>query len=385
MVTSLDGSALRRFDAARAAAQSAALPPLPPDPEVVLIGFGNSGELLAACVQALAFRCGRHISAGGINNDTLGPHVIPAAPGAAAAPPVFDRLVLGREHPRSLLRRHPLLEQRYARLLRGISVLETYPLAGSGGHGFPVIAALDIDLHIQSVLAFLRRALRPLRGDAPVTGLSAMQRLLDRQQRRQEQARAKRVILLGGGAGAFGPAGHVLLPYLVRHILDEQGLGDCELWGVVLGPQAFSGYTPFVRQNYQALIESLDYLYRHGQRRAYLDGLLIDMPLPPYNRLFLFDDPRLPAEGVRVSEHALQAFIDRTALCLHLLLHGNLWATVASHTANPATTTHADDGLLRYLHTARATLAAVDRDHLAQLLHARVAARLLDQLAQRLS
>jgi hypothetical protein len=123
---------------------------------------------------------------------------------------------------------------------------------------------------------------------------------------------------------------------------------------------------------------------RHGQRRAYINGLELDIQAPPYDRLFLLDDPNLPGEGSAVTEAEQEAFFDRSALSIYLLLAcGTVWQTVASHTANDDGTL--DDGRPRYLHTVRAALADVDRAHVRELLAARVKASLLETLVARLA
>ncbi len=191
-----------------------------------------------------------------------------------------------------------MLEQRYRRLLRGLSVFETYPRAGTGGHGHPIIAALDLDLNIDLVVGWLRRALRTLRAEpTPTPGQSDLRRLLDHQRRRSEAPREKRIVVIGGGPSSMGNAAHQILPYLIRWLLAELGITAYELWGVVLGPRAFTGLTPFVRQNYRALLEALDHVSRHGLQRTFLNDIEITLRQPPYDRVFLMDDPALPGSG----------------------------------------------------------------------------------------
>jgi hypothetical protein len=121
---------------------------------------------------------------------------------------------------------------------------------------------------------------------------------------------------------------------------------------------------------------------RHGQRRTYLSDLEIAMAQPPYDRVFLLDDPALPGAAPRVSEAELEGFLDRAALSLYLLLRGNVWETVASHIANDDGVARAG-GRLHYLHTVRGALAGIDRQHLAELLTANLAERALERLIQR--
>lgn len=382
---------LQRYESlATVSASRVDTPPRPPMAmDLALFGVGNSGEALAARLQARFFSNGVYVPTFGINNDTLAPRPLAVrAPGGSLFQlEVTERLILGGDNPRDQLRAYPLLERRYARLLRGIPVFETYPRAGHGGHGHPAIAALDIDLHIVPLGAFLRRALRQLTDDAatPASG-SDVQRLIAVYQRQQEQARACQVVVIGGAAGAMGNAAHQLLPALIRTNLAELGLASATLWGVVLGPQAFTGLTPFVRHNGRALLYGLDYLARHGQRRRYINDLQIDLQAPPYDRVFLLDDPHLPANGSVTSEAELEAFLDQAALSLYLLLRGTVWETVAAHTANPdqRALSLEQSGHPRYMHTVRGVLAGVNRDAVRACLAAHLEVRLLSALMQRL-
>ncbi len=381
----LNSHQLQRYvPQSRAPAQQPALERPPADLDILLIGAGNSAEALALRCQALGYSDHVWFNAVGLNNDQLAPRpLLVRRPDGADMPiELTERLVLDGASPRDQLADHPLLERRYARLLRGIPVFETYPRAGAGGHGHPVISALDIDLEIDRVLALLRQALRRLHAPvATAAGLSELQQLVAQQRRQAEVARAKRIIVIGGGCGAMGNAAHQLIPYLLRWLLAEQRI-NAELWGVVLGPRAFTGLTPFVRQNYRALLDALEYLNRHGQRRAYINDFEIALQQPPYDRVFLLDDPSLPGTGTAVTEPELEGFLDQAALDLYLLLRGTVWQTIASHTANDDGVVRAD-GRLRYLHTARGAVVQADRAQIAALLAADLADRALEQLLER--
>ncbi len=385
---SLDIQQLQRYAGQDRATTTAAretvrYPPL--DPHILIMGVGNSGEAVTLRMLALGMNDGQRFSGLGINNDRLAPRPVPVRTLTGTIEPLAltPRLILDGDNPRDQVGDYPLLQQRYARLLRGISVFETYPRAGAGGHGHPVISALDLDLHIDAVLATLRRAVRPLRGEPPrVPGQSDMQRLVAQQQQRQESTQEPIIVVNGGGGGAMGNVGHHFLPYLLRHTLAEQGITSYQLWGVLLGPRAFSGLTPFVRHNYRALLESLEHMHRHGQHRRYVNDLEIAMQQPPYDRVFVIDDPALPAEGARVTEAELEGFLDRAALSMYLLLRGTVWQTIASHVANDDGVVR-DDGRLRYLNTVNAAMLGMDRAHVAEWLTTRLAQRLLEQFHER--
>jgi len=382
----LNSRHLQRFDRRTPTQPSVPIevPRPPADLDILLLGVGNSGEGLALRCQALGYSDRIWFSAVGLNNDQLAPRpLLVRRPDGIAMPlALIERLVLDGASPRDQLADYPLLERRYQRLLRGIPVFETYPRAGAGGHGHPVISALDIDLAIDRVLALFRQALRRLHEPvATAAGQSDLQRVVAQQRQQAEVARVKRIIVIGGGCGAMGNAAHQLVPYLLRWLLAEQRI-DAEIWGVVLGPRAFTGLTPFVRQNYRALLDALEYLSRHGQRRSYIHDIEIVLQQPPYDRVFLFDDPSLPGTGTAVTELEMEGFLDQAAIDLYLLLRGTVWQTIASHTANDDGVVRAD-GRLRYLHTARAAVVQADRAQIAELLAADLADRALEQLLER--
>src|SRR5262249_6476351 len=165
----------------------------PADLDVLLLGAGNSGETVTLRCQGLGYTDGIFFTAAGLNNDRLAPRpvVVRRSDGTSMPLDLTEPLVMDREHPGDRLHDEPLLERRYRRLLRGVPVFETYPRAGAGGHGQPVIAALDIDLQIDAVLGWLRRALRRLH-EAPASapGQSPLHRLVGQRQLRQAPERA---------------------------------------------------------------------------------------------------------------------------------------------------------------------------------------------------
>lgn len=384
----LDSRNLQRFEPAQGAArtaQSEIAGRLPSYPDVVVIGAGNSGEAVTVRAHALAFSDGAWLHAAGLNNDRLAPRALTVRrpDGATESLELVERLVLDGDQPRERVQDDPLLAARYAVQLRGVSVFETYPRAGAGGHGLPVIAALDMDLHCATLLAWLRRQLRPLR-DLPESAASGsdLQQLVARAQRRSVAPREKRVILIGGAAGAMGNAAHHLLPPLIRQLLAEQGVSNYQLWGVLLGPRAFTGLTPYVRQNARALLESIEQMSRNGIKRAYSSELIVQLQQPPYDRVFLLDDPTIPATSATATEAELERFFDRAALSIATLLRGNSWATLASHIANDDGVAR-EDGRLRYLHTVQTALLGADRARLRELLANEIATDLTGRFLAR--
>lgn len=375
----LNSQQLQRFSyTPQAAAPVSEIARPPADLDVAVICMGNSAEALGLRLQALAYQDGMWLHVSGLNNDRLPPRGL-ALPGLAAPLTLAERLVLDAENPREQLLDDPLLAARYATVLRGISVFETYPRAGAGGHGLPAISGLDIDLHIGLVQSWLRGIAHRLRGASPATpGQGDIGRVLAEHGQRNAPAREKRILVLGGACGAMGNAGHQLIPPLLHATLAEQGIRPYEVWGVMLGPRAFTGLTPYVRHNFRALLETVEHVSQHGLRRRYAAELEITMQRPPYDRLFLLDDPRLPSSAASVTEAEMEQFLDQSALSLYMLLRGTIWPTIASHTAN-------DDGVVRpdgrlcYLHTVRGALLRADRTQIRAALSAGLALRTLDR------
>ncbi len=380
---SLDVRNLQRYGrgdrAAQLAPDDSQRPPAQRD--VVALCAGNSAETVGLRAKAIAYSDQVWLHVAGLNNDRLPPRPLPVrrADGTSGVLALTERLILDGEHPRERVQDDPLLAARYADLLRGVPVFETYPRAGAGGHGLPVISALDMDLHLDQILGWIRRHLALLH-DTPTTntGASDLQQLVQRAQRRTDTPRERRVLVIGGASGAMGNAAHHLLPPLIRYVLAEQGVTNYQLWGVLLGPRAFTGLTPYVRQNARALLEALEYMSRHGMHRAYSPEVVVRAQQPPYDRVFILDDPSIPAAGTTATEAELERFFDRAALSVATLLRDSTWATVASHIANDDGVPR-EDGQLRYLHTVQTALLAADRPR----LHAMLTAALASEVANR--
>ncbi len=383
----LDARNLQRYGRGDQAASLAPDDPLRPplQRDLVLLGVGNSGETVALRAQALAYSDGSWLHVAGLNNDRLAPRplTVRRADGTCEALALTERLVLDGAYPRERVQDEPLLAARYATLLRGVPVFETYPRAGAGGHGLPVISALDMDLHLEQLLGWLRRQLAVFRTPPATNGsASALQQVVQRAQRRADPPRECRIIVDGGVGGAMGNAAHHLLPPLIRYVLAEQGIHNYQLWGVLLGPRAFTGLTPYVRQNTRALLEALEQMSRHGMHRAYSPELVVRLQQPPYDRVFILDDPSIPATGTTATEAELECFFDRAALSITTLLRDSTWATIASHIANDDGVSR-EDGQLRYLHTVQAAIVAADRQRLRDLLGVTLAAEVTNRFLTR--
>src|SRR5688500_12668560 len=100
----LDSRNLQRFD------RRALPPPVaraidgqrpPADPDVLLIGAGNSGEAVALRCQALGYDDGVWFTMVGLNNDRLAPRPVQVrrVDGGSMPLALIDRLVLNGENP----------------------------------------------------------------------------------------------------------------------------------------------------------------------------------------------------------------------------------------------------------------------------------------------
>ncbi len=343
-----------------------------------VINAGNSGEETGLSWLELAWRDGFDVPMLFLNNDAKAPNprLLRLSDGEIHTLRAEERLVVGGEgNTRDEIQAYPLLTNRYSAktLLRNIPVYSTYNRGGRGGHAMPVISAMDIDMHIDEVYGFLRKGLSWLRDGATRTDAAArsdLERILKERARAQQvTAESWIVLIIGGASGSFGNASHQLLPYLVRAILQELNVRNYELFGVLLGPRAFTGLTDETQRNFYALLMSLDYMARHGQQRAYVNGLTINTATPVYDQIFLFDDPLLPRAQAYVTEAELSAFYQRTARSLHLLLATEAWEAIASHHANPRIRQdQVPDNRLRMWNSVNGTLAGMDADGLLELV-----------------
>ena len=357
---------------------------------VSVIGMGNSGESVAHRVQALSWADGYDIQTAYINNDLHGPSplAVRLPSGEVGEPSVTNRLVMMTANRRDEIKQFPLLVKRYEKLLRGIPVFETYNQGGRGGHSIPQISAMDYDLHVEPLLNLLRKLLAPrLRQDKSLPHATGVQRLLRKRVMQKKAANeAQIVVVIGGGSGSAGNAGHHLMPYLIRHLLSEMGMNNYELWGVILGPMVFKGLTADTWRNYYGLMRSLEHMTMNGQKREYINGLCIDRAVPPYDRTFLLDDPLAQREEGRVTEDGLNTFFNRAALSLHLLLGTNAYDVVASHVANPQEgIVAAQEHRMRWLSTVSGQMITVDRQEVQKLLALKVKQKLLADVVTRLS
>ena len=360
---------------------------LPWDHSQILLPIGNSAEALGLRSTALGYHDGAMPWVVGINTDRAAPHPlrIDWQNGSEVYLELTNRHILDPKEALEATEVDPALSSRSERWLRGISALELQRERRRGAYGQPAVAGLTMLVNERQIEAFLRQQFRAIRegdtdSDPP---RSDWERVLQwgMEHASHQIEKPLRIVVLGGGAGSTGNAGLQRVPYIVRKVLREQGVRNYELTAVILGPKAFSGLTPFVESNYNALLQGIDHLMRHGLQGHDGNAPSGGIKVPPYDRILLLDDPMLPSEGPVVTEPELLAFLDRAALSVHAVLNDSAWDTLAGNLVND------EIGLrgLRYLHTAQAAVAGIDTQRLADLLATHLELTIFQGLSQSLA
>ncbi|MGH2544661.1 MAG: hypothetical protein ACRDIB_17855, partial [Ardenticatenaceae bacterium] len=333
--------------------------------KILVLAFGNSAIQASTNWQALSWQDGFDLAMVGLNNDVHGPRCpvvrLPSGERVTVTPGLLK--VINVPDRRDAIRQHPLLERRYARLLANIPVWETYNMGGRGGHSIPQLSAMDIDLEIAAVTEHLRMGIHMLTGGyiLPPEAGDLAQAMLEQAMAQQAEEERYLIVVLVGGSGSMGNASAQLLAYPLRYLLAEAGITNYELWGVILGPNAFRGLTQDTEHNYLALLHSLETLARTGLTRQYINGLEVAMRTPPYDQVLLLDEPNMPLKGGRVTEAGLEAFLERAALSLHVTFGTGAYAAAAARLANPLDgVASLRDRKHRWLHTASGQMATVD-------------------------
>lgn len=303
--------------------------------QVGVIACGGAKQV-AAYLYALGVWHKMRIPVLAIDNDHRLPEPVRLPDGRLVQIPQRAMVYLGEDYSRNQIADYPLLVDRYEGtagrpgLLRGISVYESYPEAGHGGGGYPVISAMDIDLSIVE----LRRAIRTwLRTFAlPRAAMVAEEQDFwgDLPPVPPDDGAPRRCTLLylGGGCGSPGPAGHRLVPYIVRQELRDlsgiagQALPEPYQVGVVTGPSLYEGFHDRAGANWLATVTELDDLTQHGLDWSFIDGSSVHEAAPPYARIILADGER---EGPRATEEEVTRFHAQLAKTLFVALTSDVF------------------------------------------------------------
>jgi hypothetical protein len=356
-------------------------PPEPPDEELPILPYvsrvgvlsgGGAGKLVASSLNAYAVADGQRLAGLSLDNDHLAADQVRLPDGrtAALAPDAF--LPLGQGHPRNALKQYPLLRDRYEGtqevpgLLRGISVYESYPVAGSGGGAYPVISMLDLDLDIADVTTRVRQFLGQFKrrrahvardfweAPAPPAVPVAEERLT--------------LLFIAGGCGSCGAAFLRLLPYLTRREAREMHLPEPYQVGIVMGPRLYAGFHPRAKTNWLSTVLELDEMTRKGFRWEFIDGSHIDEATPPFDRVIFAD--AAPA-GPSATDAELARFGMSLGKTLYAAVTSDVFSRLEALALNERTTPYT---------TMRGVVAAPDLAATASLATAYRAFSRLDSL-----
>ncbi len=311
-----------------------ASPPVaaPAQSDTLLGGLGTFGTLTAFRTAALCVAQGTLPPLFSLDNAAGLPSAVPLPDGRRLEFPLTPQAHLYLHSPdrRTQLGEYSLLTARYAPLLRGLSVAGTYRQGGYGGGAVPLLSLIDVDLHIAAIRTHVRRALQAA-ARPPAAAGGVLGALADR----ASQPRHPLFVLLTAGvSGSCGAALAQIAGYLIRQEAGRLGLPRPTVWLLLAGPQAFQGLTPRTLVNCGATLEGLQHLARHGIDRLGIDGQAIREAAPPYDYVWLLDDPQLPGDGNRVTDAELAQFSWRVAAAARLLLQPSIRAAYLDHVAN---------------------------------------------------
>jgi hypothetical protein len=368
---------------------------LPPAAQgLQLVGLGSAGCETTRQLVAQELRESRNLSAAYIDNAQAGlkPLSVMLPSGETVEVGKRESLLIGAPGDRrDRAKDYPLLAKRVQTTLGRTPVFEDshYSLSGNGGGALPPISALDIDLNIAALMTFLRERLRWLMNLEMAGDMPDLQKQVAKRAYLQDAAsRTTTIAIVFGTAGSMGNASAQLMPYLIRTVLNEMRLTNYQLIGFGMGWQAFRGLTTNVEMNFHALMHALEHLFRHGQQRDYINGLSIDMSVPPFDQFFLLDDPTLPLDPKTgaVMESALQRFLWRSAQAIRALLGTNLWAEVMARAVNPdQANALKDDGKLRWVNAINIATLGADKSGVQRLAEQLQKRNLLEGVARRLA
>lgn len=273
----------------------------------------------------------------------------------------------GIEDARTELQNYPQLARRYRRLLRGIPVALTY---GRGAGQWRPVGMLDYELDIATTHAALLRALDAFY-PTPLGKRMTIQRVLAERQAEAQREQPLLVVTLSSAVGGLGSATFIYDAYYTRHLLEKRGATNVDIWGVLVGPNAFRGRGPNIMHNCVATLRELELVYREGFRHAFLNGEVVSYARPPFDMLFQVDLVELPEgedPGGKLSDAAMDAFFRQVALGIHLLTSAPMRDRLQSLLANARGEDKAEDGRLGLLSSFNAALTAVNLDALAEAL-----------------
>jgi len=274
----------------------------------------------------------------------------------------------GVENGRAELEDHPQLARRYRRLLRGIPVALTY---GHGAGQWRPIGILDYELDIDTIHAATSRALDAFYPTMLGKRMSMQQVLAEREAEAQRE-QPLLIVKASSAVGGLGSSTFIHDAYYTRHLLDRRGASNASVWGVLIGPRAFSGRGPNITHNFAALMRELDWVYREGFRHIFINGETVSFARPPFDLLFQVDLTEWPEgedPGGKLSDTAMDAFLRQAALGIHLLTTPAMRDRLQSLLVNVRSEDEMGaDGRIDFLASFNAALAAVNMNALDEAI-----------------
>lgn len=285
-----------------------------------IIGIGSAGKLVCLFLHAFAHQDGFRFVIRALDTDHRLPDPVVLANGTQLQLSTGSFLGFGVPEPRHTVLDLPELYSRYAAQLETIPVIDTY---GRGDGGYPVMSALQFELAMGQIRPFIESGFQEALG-APVVerrGLKA--RLAEHRSQKDAPDLPVTILIVGGGCGSVGAAGHILVPYLVRAIARDRGEASPYQIGAVFGPHIYRDLTPRTQSNWGATVGQLDGLSHTGMTgplaREFRDGTLIDDPAPPYQRIIMADQ-KPTRQNNNEAEAELRSFYAQVAKNLYTLI-----------------------------------------------------------------
>ena len=351
----------------------------------LFVGSGGSGQRIGVHLKGLDVLNGSALQHLCLDSDR-GDHYETTLPGGRVVRYDDDELChFGVEDARTRLLDDPTLAARFRPLLRGNPVADTY---GRGAGQCRAMGMLDYELDIETVHHRMEEAIRPFMPLAPGKQLS-MQEIVASREAQAEQEKPVNVWCVGSGCGGLNSSIFIHNAYYLQHVLEQHGITNFVLLGVLLGPKAYQKRGPNIAFNYAALLRELEQVNRDGFAHTFANGETVRFARPPFKLLFqvdLVDWPADEAPNERLSDHAMDAWLRHVALGIHLLdsapMQDRLQTLIRNPTDQTMSVSAGGSGLIA---TFGAALASINFQSLAEAIAVERAIQTLDGLIERCS
>jgi hypothetical protein len=348
----------------------------------LFVGCGGSGQRVGVHLKALDELHGgalRHLC---LDSDR-GDHYETTLPGGRVVRYGDDELCnFGVEDARTRLLDDTALAARFRPLLRGNPVAETY---GRGAGQCRAMGMLDYELDIETIHHRMVEAIRPF---MPITAgkQMTMQEIVASRDAQAEQEKPMNVWCVGSGCGGLNSSIFIHNAYYLQHVLEQHGINNFVLLGVLLGPKAYQKRGPNIGFNYAALLRELEQVNREGFAHTFANGEAVRFARPPFKLLFQLDLVDWPADenlAERLSDHAMDAWLRHVALGIHLLdsapMQDRLQTLIRNPTEQSLALSSSGAGLMA---TFGAALVSVNFQALAEVVALERAIQTMDNLIE---